>query len=76
MSNKLQRDVYLRSDIENALEAIKHANGAAMRRLQSPEGSAYRDGFNAALESVAIAFNVQIENDIRVVDVPRGRLNG
>lgn len=67
MSN-LQRDVYLRSDINNALKAIKNTNEAVMRRLSSPEGNAYRDGFNAALESVALAFNID-STQTHVVDV-------
>lgn len=78
MSN-LQRDVYLRSDIGNALEAIKHTNDAAMRRIQSTEGAAYRDGFNDALNAVAIAFNLRTRDNVQVIEVEpskRGRLNG
>lgn len=78
MSN-LQRDVYLRSDIENALEAIRHTNEQAMRRIQSVEGSAYREGFNDALSAVAIAFNLRTRDNVQVIEIEpskRGRLNG
>lgn len=66
----LQRDVFLRSDIKNSLEAIKHANAAPLSRLRSGEGEAYREGFNAAIESVAIAFNIEVTN-VKVIDAKK-----
>lgn len=65
-----QRDLYFRSDIKNTLEAIDHANRTLTRRISTPESDAYRDGFSAALESVAVAFNLElnIANE-RVIDV-------
>lgn len=64
-----QRDLYFRSDIKNTLEAIGQANKALTRRIQTAEADAYRDGFNAALECVATAFNLELSGNETVIEI-------
>lgn len=54
----LQRDVFLRSDIKNSLEAIKHANAAALSRLRSEVN--LRDSIFACLCDRGIIFTLLV----------------
>lgn len=57
-------ELWLRVDIRNILRAIDHA-GAALERIPAHDAAVYRAGYRAALQAVALAFDVKLE-EVRV----------
>jgi len=58
-------DVYFKSDIENALRAAEHPARQLLEKLAESDeqySQGYRDGFNAALATVALAFGLYKED--------------
>ncbi len=58
-------DIWFREDIWRALKAAEQASAttaAACGDVMSPEAAAYRDGYKAALVTVAAAFGVDRES--------------
>ena len=62
MSKQLTRDVYFRSDIENALSAIQYVNDSLAFELYEEDVHIYKAGFDAALIAVAKAFGIGSAN--------------
>ena len=60
-------DVWFQQDIQNTLLALHSAQAAQPSRRESPdtsagrESEAYRAGFQAALQSVALAFGIPLD---------------
>ena len=58
-------DVYFKQDIENVLRAAEHPMRQLLEKLaESNEqyNQGYRDGFNAALATIALAFGLYKED--------------
>ena len=53
-------ELWLRVDICNVLRAIDHA-GAVLERIPAHDAAVYRSGYRAALQAVALAFDVKLE---------------
>jgi hypothetical protein len=63
---KIQSEVFLREDIRNILRAIDRANSAAPASLETGQAelAAYRAGFAAAVQAVATAFDLSVEQHL------------
>lgn len=61
IERRIQSEVFLRHDIENILRAIDSASGDLVDHAAGDEVKVYRDGFRAALRSVATALHIQLE---------------
>lgn len=64
-NQSIQRDVYLRQDIKNAICAVRSANNSLASQLPDERVSSYQAGFEAALTAIAHAFNLtnELDND-------------
>lgn len=54
-------EVFLRDDIASILRAIEASNRVLARHLPTHEVALYRAGFEAALQAIALAFDVPLE---------------
>lgn len=54
-------ELYLRADIANVVQAIDAANGELSAALPTPDVAAYRAGFLAALRSLVLAFDLDVQ---------------
>lgn len=79
----IRSEVFLREDIEGALQAIAAAHDDLAARLPQAEVAIYRRGFFAALRAAAAAFHVQIEtlepireSPVRVIHCDSPRIIG
>lgn len=58
----VRSQVVLRTDLRNMLDAILRANSKLLGRVRSPEAVAYADGFRAAIEAIAAAYDLDVES--------------
>ena len=58
-SSKLRNEVFLREDINSVLRAVDKASYDLAEHLPVHEVTVYRAGFVAAIEAVALAFDVE-----------------
>ena len=54
----MQREIWTRDDLKNALVAAYYAGAAAQGRAADVEASAYLRGFHAALMTLALSFGL------------------
>lgn len=60
-AGRVRTEVYLRSDIENALVAIEKANAALAEQVPLAQVAIFRAGFTAALQAVAASFDIRLD---------------
>jgi hypothetical protein len=62
-------EVYYKRDIENALRAAEHATRKILPRVEPGEyRQGYKQGFNAALASIALAFGLYVDQEKDVIE--------
>ena len=75
---RVRAETYLRSNIQNVLNALQGSIDDILDQLPIPEIAIYRDGYSAALRAAARAFDVQIDDSpsphfLLMPTVPDGR---
>lgn len=58
----IRSQVVLRTDLRNMLDAISRAHLGLLGRMNTPETLAYADGFRAAIEAIAAAYDLDVED--------------
>ena len=58
---RITSEVFLRDDVENILKAVDRANASLVNHLPMEEVAIYRAGFVAAMQAMAAAFDVSLE---------------
>jgi hypothetical protein len=65
MKSQLRTEVIFREDIRALLQALDQANGV-LDQFGNQQITAYREGFAAALEAVATAYDLYLEPPPRI----------
>lgn len=65
---RITSEVFLRDDVENIMKAVDRANASLVNHLPMEEVAIYRAGFVAAMQAMAAAFDVSLEQHIQMVE--------
>lgn len=57
----VRHEVFFREDIKNVLRSIDSANACLADHVPTSQVAIYRAGFTAALQAVALAFDVRLD---------------